>query len=604
MGLNHRQYAYLFLMFWFSTGLAQSPVVLDPVEVVAPPLSGDQTQITAESLKKKGNPPFVFDALPGEPGVTALQQGGVGAPSSVSLRGLGGNRTLVTLQNIPINTAASDGNQSYYYLFPTQFLRHMTVERGALGASEGPNAMGGRVALTPKKGPDQDGTQTEVVGEGGSFGTLKTGLGQGYTQGSSSFYGGMSHFQTDGFSRKDPREFGQRNRFTQDSVLVNGMVKPTDILEVSAFAYGAHHRLHGDAFPLSDLRTVTNFQDALVGAQTQLTPRDGTTSHHLQVAHHDLCTRATEGHLRQKAQADHGRYHLLWIPNTTHRVIAGGQLDRDYLHNPQSVTKSVTNQATFLRHQGVWGRVHTHLGSRLYHHGQFGTQGLYEGGVAVRGPWKTDVFSNLGTGFRPPTLTDLYGRSTFGIPNPNLKPERNRMADVGVQTRQGPLTARLTTFQNHTRNLIESEFTQGKFRPINRGKTKTQGIEMALQICLHEAWEVALTHTQLRTQDLRTHKPLIRQPQHQSHMALYHRPVKDLLLSLDTFGVGKSYDRSDGNRISLNAYKLVNLSATYTLTPGRMVFVRFTNIFNRHYQVISGFATAPRAIQGGFAWTL
>lgn len=594
----------LFFLGAFPVAAAQGPVLLDPVEVVAPPLQDHRTKITQDTLKKKGNPPFAFEALRGEPGVTAIQQGGVGAPTTVSLRGLGSNHTLVTLQDIPINTAASLGNQSYYYLFPTQFLDHMTLERGVSGVSHGPNAMGGVVTLVPKKGPETNGVQTTISGESGSFGTVKTGLGQGYRQGDSAFYGGLSHFQTDGLPRTNPPQFGQKNRFTQDSFLVNGTTKPTEVLTVDAFAYGTHHRLHGDTFPLSDQRTITNFYDTLVGAKATLDPLGHQVRHCFQVAHHDLSTRATEGHFRQRSQVNHGRYQASWTPVTAHTITGGGQVDREHLHDPKNVTRSLTNPAAFLTHRGIWGPVETHLGTRLYHHEKFGTHSLYGGGLRLHTPWHVDFLGNLGTGFRPPTLQDLYGQSAFATPNPHLKPEKNRMGEVGLEARHSGLTLGIRAFENHTRHLIELEQDQGKFRPMNRGKTKSQGAEIKGEWAWNAAWSATLSHTQTHARDGRR-VPLLHQPRHQTFAALHHRPVAPLLVSLEAGLVSKTHSKTvNGQPIGLKSHKIVNMNATYTLAPGRQVFVRFTNVFNRHYQVVSGYATPPRALQGGFAWTL
>ena len=107
------------------------------------------------------------------------------------------------------------------------------------------------------------------------------------------------------------------------------------------------------------------------------------------------------------------------------------------------------------------------------------------------------VFTNLGTGFRAPSIFELYGNGQHGgvaavqQGNPILSPERTYSTDLGFRARTGPLTGEVvgyyTYFTNYIylRNTGENAGTDGSGPPIyTSGQTQAQlgGVEVSARL--------------------------------------------------------------------------------------------------------------------------
>ena len=111
--------------------------------------------------------------------------------------------------------------------------------------------------------------------------------------------------------------------------------------------------------------------------------------------------------------------------------------------------------------------------------GSFGANYQFADGFAVA--------ANLGTGFRAPSIFELYangqhgGVAAFQQGNPSLEPERSYGADLGLRARTGRLTGELTGYVNYIQDYIflqntgENRGPDGGGAPIySSGQTNAQ----------------------------------------------------------------------------------------------------------------------------------
>ena len=78
------------------------------------------------------------------------------------------------------------------------------------------------------------------------------------------------------------------------------------------------------------------------------------------------------------------------------------------------------------------------LGARIEHNDSFGTQVVPRVAVAVRrrgGVDATTLRASAGAGIKEPSFFESFGESFFAQGNPDLKPERSRTFDVGLEQR-------------------------------------------------------------------------------------------------------------------------------------------------------------------------
>src|SRR6185312_11963009 len=116
--------------------------------------------------------------------------------------------------------------------------------------------------------------------------------------------------------------------------------------------------------------------------------------------------------------------------------------------------------------------------------------------------WK--IRASYGTGFRAPGFLDLYGQSSFYVGNPNLKAEKARGWDGGVDyflaDKKGILSA--TWFDTRFSNLIVFDFGVFPGTTANVERARTRGLELAGKFALPGAVEVRVAYTYLEADNL------------------------------------------------------------------------------------------------------
>ncbi|MEK7767003.1 MAG: TonB-dependent receptor, partial [bacterium] len=121
-----------------------------------------------------------------------------------------------------------------------------------------------------------------------------------------------------------------------------------------------------------------------------------------------------------------------------------------------------------------WGPLTAAVGGRLDHHSYFGNVANPHAGLALAaGP---AVFRmSAGTTFAAPTAGDLAPR--YGG-NPDLKPERGKTVEGGVEAKVGPFGARLGGYGRWVTDQIEwAPDLMGAWAPRNVTKVATRGLE-------------------------------------------------------------------------------------------------------------------------------
>lgn len=101
-------------------------------------------------------------------------------------------------------------------------------------------------------------------------------------------------------------------------------------------------------------------------------------------------------------------------------------------------------------------------------------------GRVVPGPDVLAVKASHGTAYRAPSLNDLYWPdSMFSGGNPDLRPERGRVTEGGIEGRGARFSGRVAGFSRKIRDQIDwSPDSSGKWQPRNVGEVRTVGAEV------------------------------------------------------------------------------------------------------------------------------
>ena len=223
----------------------------------------------------------------------------------------------------------------------------------------------------------------------------------------------------------------------------------------------------------------------------------------------------------------------------------------------------------------------------------FGDHTTYRGTASYNlADWGTRFHSSVGTGFRAPSLYELY--APFGG-NRALQPETSFSLDAGVEQTflGGRLVADVTVFLLDIDNLIQ--YVAGAYTQVP-GTTEQRGVE-ASAVYQVNSWldlGAAYTYTESHTE---TGVRNIRVPRHTLAVAATARPWERWELS----AVARlSADTLDSGNYRLDDYVLVNAKVAYKPTDDTEVYVRVENLFDVDYETGRGYGSPGLSVFGGF----
>jgi outer membrane receptor protein involved in Fe transport len=231
---------------------------------------------------------------------------------------------------------------------------------------------------------------------------------------------------------------------------------------------------------------------------------------------------------------------------------------------------------------------------------------------------KVSVWGDIGSGFRAPTLNELYRRFSKGtvltLPNNLLGPERLVGGELGVNLEpMKNMSARVTFFDNHVHNPVANitVSTVGANVTVQRqnlGETEIHGLQMDAEYRVTSRWRVWGGY-------LYDHATILENP---ANPAIVGKFLQEVPLNRGTFrisyqnpkfafitfgiqAVGLQYDTGDDTNTravpgysypGLPAYATTELTISRTLGKNVDVFFAAQNMFDQQYIV----ATLPTTI--------
>ncbi len=594
------------------------------MEIPVDHVAGSITVIQRSEIERKGLR-TLSDVLRTVPGVQVAQAGGTGKQTSIFIRGTESNHVLVLLDGIEVSDPSLPGGVFDPAHLLTEDVERIEVMRGPLSTLYGSDALGGVINVVTRKGRGQP--QLTVWGEAGARHTFQQGTALRGSHDLVHYSLSYSTLHTRGHTAV-AEDRGGHERDGYDNRTLSGRFgfTPTDASEISLVGRFIDTDNELDPIFFDDRNNRDQTRQLFLRAEGRLDLLDGKWRQRLGVSFSDHDRKALDdadphGLGSSSESHDGGRLKVDWQHDLfvapEHVLTFGLETERETIDSSLVSTSlfgvftkgghaSQRSSAAFAQEQFTWGdRLFGAVGARLEHHDEFGSELTYRTAVAYVHPDSgTKVHGSIGTGFKAPSLDDLFGVSVFTSPffsslsvgNPDLEPERSRGWEFGVEQ---PLfgdrvRVGVTYFQNRIRNLIEptADFTT----LLNVGRAKTDGFESFLSVQLRDRVFLRVDHIYLSAEDRDSGEDLLRRPGHTLLGTLEVRPVQRATVSLGVRYVGhrKDIDADSpfGDRISLGGYTVVNLAGTFELSPRWMLFGRIENLFDREYDDPHGFQSS------------
>ncbi len=548
----------------------------------------------------------VSEILQQQAGLEIARTGGPGQTTSLFTRGTESNHTVVLVDGVRINPGTI-GGAALQNIAP-ESLERIEIVKGPGSSLYGTDAIGGVVQLFTR-GADKTGVSAganygsnateQVFGDAAWSGDrVKLGVGGGYTESD-----GMPTFVDDNVDR------GYRDVTAR----VFGEVAASDSLKFRARGWSSSGRTEYTSQTFSDPPYATasqDFDNSVYSLETEYRRDDG------------FGVRASIGRtLDDIEQLQPGFGPREFDYARTRRVTEEVQLDlaRMASHSLSfGVTHSderaraqsfgtVIDEGTlvdqaFVQDQFSLGLLDSRLAVGYVDHETFGSEVTWNAdfGVAFGKDKGTRVTLSGGKAFRAPDSTDRFG---FGG-NPDLQPEVSEQVELTLRQKIGEhQQAWVSAFDNRIDDLINYVFDPVTFdgRNENIDRARIKGVELGYQFA-GEAWRARAELTLQDPRDETTDERLLRRSREALVLAV-SRDVGPLDLGVDLQAYGNRRDSAFPSNVTLDSYRLFNLTARYRVNGGLTVQARLENAFDEDYTLVQGYRTEGRSYTIGVRYS-
>lgn len=555
--------------------------------------TGSKVELVSEKEIEDRSFDIVRDHLNFLPGISYTAAGGMGGYSNLYIRGLPGGYIKTLYNGIDISDTTSTEVATHYHHVLASGVTGIEVLKGSQGTLYGSNAITGVVDVTTFTNRE-DGIHHTLEAEGGSFGTARGRYGFAAIDGDSQITANIAGIHTDGISA----QAGGRERDGYDNVTVDvaGKHQLTDSLSVfgALLHLSATSDFDGDSpnDPLSYDRT--KMTGARAGFNLDL--MDGRLKNTFSVQQ-----------FRTERSSYWAGFPTTFIGERQKFEYQGSFEATDWFllqygadHERQSA--EVDDPVGDIDLTGIWTQaivdpldnLTVTAGLRHDHHSTFGGYTTGRGTLSYRfEDTGTRLHSSFGTGFRAPSLYQLY--APWGMGNPDLGPEKSRSFDAGVEQvfLDGRLKTDVTYFWIEVDSLIDWDGVANRYYQLS-GTTRSQGIEASFLYSATEWLDLGgsytFTDSQLESGDRRPNVP-----RHMVVVSASAKPAERWTVSGDVKLAADTVDSAG----DLKDYVLVNARVAYQINDNTEFYVRGENLLDQDYQIVRGYNTPGLAAYAG-----
>ena len=593
------------------------------------PLSSQQTGssftiINADQIAQR-QAVHVSDLLRSIPGIAVSRSGGIGAQTSIRLRGAEADQTLVLIDGIEANDPATGSGFDFAHML-TSDIERIEIIRGPQSSLWGSDAMAGVINIITKTAGEGS-TLTGLL-EGGSFSTAHGAVGV-------SERGANHHIAINGnFVRSDGTNVAEQgdedDAYKNATLNLKAGINPLNNLDLSFVARHTTADKEFDPAPFpaflpADGDRESKSKQTYAMARAKLDLYDGIWQHIASIAFTDtdndnfadgLETNSTQGEklkfgyqtsvfIDTPTFADASHTFTLAIESEREEIIQTGTAS--FFGDPNQQQHFTNNGYVFEYRLGLWEQLFASTSVRYDDNDVFDNTTTYRGSLAYQIPnTGTTLRGSYGTAVKNPSFTDRFGFTpdTF-LGNPNLDPEKSKGWEIGVDQRL--LNDRITISATLFRERLEDEINGfsfdaglGGFTAVNiDGKSEREGVELAVIAEVTNSLAINASYTYVdSTQDDGTGIQIreIRRPEHVASLNTNYRFMDNkanINLGIDYTGEQNDSDFSTfpSTLVTLDNYVLVNLAGEYSISKTFSLFGRIESLLDEDYRDVFGFDT-------------
>ena len=572
-----------------------------------------QSILPVESLSKEEIEQRVSligpDVLAPMTSLAVSRAGAFGSQAQIRVRGAEANHLQVLIDGIEVNDPAT-GSEFAFAHFDLAGIGRVEFLPGAQSALWGSDALAGVLQLLSSHESSQRGFELARGSNSGRLGRIEFGDVLPQAQ----YRVTVSHYDTQGTNTSI--EGDEEDGYEHDSVHFSGRVHGKHSgLSLVLRRVDALSEFDPTGFPTylpvdGDNESSVKFQAAKIAVDGSFL--DERWKQVVELKHVDTRT-LTDANGSRISRFEGTRNTLTSI---SHLAISPGQrltglieyeqegfrqaAAASFFGDPNYAT-NVNTKSIALEHLANLGRLSTSLSARYDTNSDFENISSYRAALRYAVRPNLSVFASLGTGTKNPSFIERFGYTPDSfMGNPNLRPEYNRHASLGLNwCSEGSVCVLFALFQDELRDEINGFAWNGMgFTAVNlNGESDRQGMEIQLDA------EIAGTTLRGAYMFVDSNSPdgtaEVRRPRHQGHVSLKRSLIADkldLLLGARLTGENLDLDFSTGQQrvVDLPARELMYFTARYTLSELVAMYFKVENMLDDDGQEIYGFAPPGR----------
>jgi len=586
--------------------------------------------ITREEIEQK-QVKYLSELLRDVPGFSVSQAGGGGSQTQVRVRGAEANQLLVLVDGVRANDpAASDDFQ--YQLALTANIERIEIIRGPQSATWGSDAIAGVINIIRKK--DVESRYLSANMETGTFNTINAGIDGGYSGDVFHISGGVSFLDTDGInlSRTGNEKDGAEN--TTGNIALEFDASDAFSLRFSGQVVDASSEYDDiDYFvtglPVDADQVTESRQTFLTGElryAPQQNPWSGSFSVNRMNSDNDnfsdglwsssTASETLEFRLRGGVVFGEEQNHRFSFALEREDVDFHQRGEASFFGDPNQ-DQSYDSSGYALEYVGkpVTGFTWT-MSGRLDDYSDFDDATTWQLAASYQLSPALRLRGSAGTGSKTPTFTERFGFfEDFFIGNSDLKPESSQGWEIGLDTSwvDKQYQFQLVYFDQDLQDEIDGfVFDPDTFLFTAQNKesdSSRKGIEAIFNTHLGRSFTLAASYTYTDATEKDAMGQSVREVRRPEHMAgvsanyyfadnrgnlnlnlNYNGPQLDVFFSPVTFTT---------DRVDIDAYTVLDLTASWKLTQSLELTGRVSNILDETYEEILGFMRPARAVYVG-----
>ena len=559
--------------------------------------------LTGETLQERGI--RTLDEL--QYNVPSLTFSDNGNSKFVNIRGVGNSESAPNQTN-GVAVHLDGGYIAREFLYGDAFfdVENVLVLRGPQGFIYGADA-GGVVQIVTRRA--QSGMEGQIGLEGGRYGAQKM---NAYIAGGNETFDAFlsaADWQTDGFNSMVDDQDGDADGYANTTLHGKFGWNPSQDLRVQVVLRDVkgdnqHDNCYDQSF--QQIHDCTSLLEQTTG-RISLDHSAGSIAHHVAFSHsamerdnfsRDYLAFGTKGALKKLEYV--GRVNA----SDGVAVVFGGDAKTERVHVVDGDDLSRYQLGMFSEFQlGLDDRLFFTGGLRYDENEDFGEHvsarltSAYIMPAGREGALK--LRASAGNGFRAPSLYEVTTNRNAQAPMADLKEESSSGYDIGVEYyRDSGVSAQLTWFEQSIEDEIVYDMQNWAYKQAD-GRSHSKGAELQLTLPV-STWarlDTVFTRNLTQTAD---DLPRVHRPGKSANLSLYLYPAEGLVILVNNRWESGVLDVA---RTPLDAYQVLDISATYTLVPGWDIFGRVENALDEVYQEVRGYYTLRRAAYLGTRFT-